>query len=73
MYLCKGKNGFPGGSDSKESICNAGDQGLIPGLGKYSEERGNPLQYSCLENSHGQKSLVGYSPWGRKGQTRLGD
>ena len=27
---------------------------------------GNPLQYSCLENPHGQRSLVGYSPWGRK-------
>ena len=35
MYLCKGKNVYPGGSDGKESICNAGDQGLIPGLGKY--------------------------------------
>ena len=67
MYLCKGKNGFPGGSDSKESVCNVGDQGLIPGLGKYpGGEHGNPFQYSCLENSHGQRSLVGYSPWGHK-------
>ena len=39
--------------------------GSIPGLGKSPEEgNGNPLQYSCLEKSHGQQSLVGYSPWG---------
>ena len=44
--------GFPGGSDSKASTCNAGDLGLIPGLGRSPEEgNGNPLQYSCLENS----------------------
>ena len=44
--------GFPGGSDSKESACNAGDLGLIPGSGSYrGEGNGNPLQYSCLENS----------------------
>ena len=43
---------FPGGSDGKESACNAGDLGLIPGLGKIPREgNGNPLQYSCLENS----------------------
>ena len=42
---------FPSGSDSKESSCNAGDPGLIPRLGKSSEERnGNPLQYLCLGN-----------------------
>ena len=41
----------PGGSDSKESACNAGDPGLIPELGKPpGEGKGNPLQYSCLEN-----------------------
>ena len=44
--------GIPAGSDSKESVSNAGDQGLIPGLGIPSGEgNGNPLQYSCLENS----------------------
>ena len=44
--------GFPGGSDSKESACNVGDPGSIPGLGRSpSEGDGNPLQYSCLENS----------------------
>ena len=42
---------FPGGLDSKESACNAGDLGLIPGLGRSpGEGNGNPLQYSCLEN-----------------------
>ena len=43
--------GFPGGSDSKQSACNEGDLGLIPGLGTSPEEgNGNPLQYSCREN-----------------------
>ena len=44
--------GFPGGSDGKVSACNVGDPGLIPGLGRSpGEGNGNPLQYSCLENS----------------------
>ena len=44
--------GFPDGSDGRESACNAADLDLIPGLGISSgEENGNPLQYSCLENS----------------------
>ena len=43
--------GFPGGSDGKESVCNVGDLGLIPVLGRPSGEgNGNPFQYSCLEN-----------------------
>ena len=46
------KMGFPGGSDSKESACNAGDLGLIPESGRSSGERtGYPFQYSCLEHS----------------------
>ena len=46
--------GFPGGSDSQESTCNAGDLGLIPGLGRsLGGVHGNPFQYSCL----------GESPW----------
>ena len=58
---------FPGGSDSKESSCNAGDQSLIPGSGSFHGEGiGFPLQYACPENPHGQSSLVGYSPWGLK-------
>ena len=44
--------GFPGGSDGKASAWNAGDLGLIPGSGRFPREgNGNPLQYSCLENS----------------------
>ena len=59
--------GFPGGSDGKASACNVGDLGSIPGPGRSpGEANGKPLQYSCLENSHGQRSLVGYSPWGHK-------
>ena len=55
--------GFPGGSDGKESTCNAGDLGLIPGLGRSpGGGHGNPLQYSSLKNPHGQRSLAGYSP-----------
>ena len=57
----------PGGSEGKESACNVGDPGLIPGLGRSpGKGNGTPLQSSCLENSHGQRSLVGYSPWGLK-------
>ena len=57
--------GFPGCSDGKESACNAGDLDLIPGLGR-SPGGGhvNTLQYSCLENPHGQRSLAGNSLWG---------
>ena len=44
-----------------------GDLGLIPGLGRSpGEGNGNPLQYSCLENAHGQRTQAGYSPWGHK-------
>ena len=51
----------------KNLPADAGATGLIPGLGR-SPGRGhvNPLQYSCLENPHGQRSLAGYSPWGHK-------
>ena len=60
------RQGFPGGSDGKESAYNVGDLGSSPGLGRSPrEEHGNPLQYSCLQTSHGQ-SLAGYSPWGHK-------
>ena len=44
--------GFPGGSDSKESACNVGDLGSVPGSGRFpGEGNGNPLRFSCLENS----------------------
>ena len=66
--------GFPGGSDSKESTCNAGDWVSIPGLGRSpGGGNGNPLQDSGLEDPHGQRSLAGSSPWGRKESDRTED
>ena len=57
--------GFTGGLVGKESTCNEGELGSIPGLGRsLGGGNGNPLQYSCLENLHGQKNLAGCSPWG---------
>ena len=51
----------------KASAYTAGDLGSIPGLGRSpGEGNGNSLQYSCLEKSHGQRSLAGYRPWGCK-------
>ena len=59
--------GFPIGSDGKESVCRVEDLGLIPGLERSpGEEHSNPLQYSCLQNPHGQRSLARYRPWGHK-------
>ena len=59
--------GFPAGSDGKDSACNAGALASISRLGRFPEGgHGNPLQYSCLENTHGQRSLAGYSPSGHK-------
>ena len=53
--------------EMQETACNVGDMGSIPGLGRSPEAgNGNPLQYSCLEKSHGWRRLVGYSPWGHK-------
>ena len=58
MVLFNGTPSFPGGSDGKESACNAGDMGSVPGLGRSpGEEHGKPLQYSCLEC---------HRPWGHK-------
>ena len=52
---------------SRASACNAGDLGSIPGLGRsLGGVHGSPLQYSCLENPHEQRRLVGYSPRGHK-------
>ena len=51
----------------KKPPANVRDPGSIPGLGRSpGGGNGNPLQYSCLENPHGQRSLVGYSSWGFK-------
>ena len=60
------KEVFPGGSEGKASACNAGDPGSIPGLGRSpGEGNGNPLQYSCLENSMARGAA--------KSQTQLSD
>ena len=59
--------GFPGGSEGKVSTYNAGDLGSILKLGRsHAGGHINTLQYSCLENSHGQRSPAGYSPRGQK-------
>ena len=51
----------------KASACNVGDLASILGLGRFpGGGHGTPLQHSCLENPHGQRSLAGYSPWGHK-------
>ena len=61
---------FPGGSDGKESACNAGDLGSIPGLGTSpGEGNGNPLQYSCLDQNRQTVEPGGVA----KNQTRLSD
>ena len=57
IYILE-KRGFPGGSAGKESACNAGDLGLIPGLGRSpGEGKGYPLQYSGLKNSMDCQSM----------------
>ena len=62
--------GFPGGSDGKESTCDVGDLGSIPGLGRSpGGGHGNSLQYTCLENPHGQRSPAGYSHGVTKSRT----
>ena len=64
LLFLKLKYSFPGDSDGKESACNVGDPGLIPGVGRaLGGGNSNPLQYSHL---HEQRSLVGYNPRGHK-------
>ena len=64
--------GFSGSSDSKESACNAGDLSSIPGSGiSPGEGNGNPLQYSCLENSMDRGSWWATVPGVAKSQTRM--
>ena len=59
--------GFPGGSDGKESAYNAGDSGSIPRSGRSPEGRKwQPTPVFLSGECHGQRSLVGYSPWGQK-------
>ena len=79
MLLCiKNKQtkttGFPEGSDNKESACNVGDLGSIPGLGRFPEGgHGNPIQYSCPENPMDRgawrATVHGVTEW----QTQLSD
>ena len=62
---CQYVLGFPGGSEDKGSTCSVGDLGLIPGWGRSpGGGHGSPLQYSCLENPQGHRSLWGYRLWG---------
>ena len=69
IFLIHSPVGFPGGSVDKESACNVGDLGLIPGLGRTpGEGNGNPLQNSCLENSM-DRGVHGVT----KSRTRLSD
>ena len=64
--------GFPGGPDSKESACGAGDPGLISGLGRSSGEgNGNSLQYYCLENSMDREAWQAAVHREAKSHTRL--
>ena len=61
--------GFPGGSDGKESACDAGDLGSNPWLGRSPGEGWQPTPVFLPGEFHGQRSLAGYSLWGHKGQT----
>ena len=66
--------GFPGGSAGKESVGNVGDLGSIPGIRRSpGEGHGNPLQYSCLENPHGQGEWQATVHGVAKSRTRLSD
>ena len=66
--------GFSGGLDGKESVCNAGDLGSIPGLGRSpGGGNGNPLQYSCLENSMDRGAWQATVHGVAKNQTRVTD
>ena len=70
--LLEMKWGFPGGSDCKESACNAGDPDLIPGSGRSpGEGNGNPLQYPCLENPMDRGAWWATVHGATKSQTQL--
>ena len=61
------RGGLPDGTVVKNLLASARDMVSTPGLGRSpGVGNGNPLQYSCLEIFHGQRSLAGYSPWGRR-------
>ena len=66
--------GLSGGSESKESACNAGDPGSVPGLGRSTKEgNGNQFQYSCLENSKGKGAWWATGHGVAKSRTQLSD
>ena len=66
--------GFPGGSEIKTSACNVGDLASTPGSGRSpGEGKGNPLQYSCLENPLGRGAWRAAVHGAAKSQTRLSD
>ena len=68
------RGGFPGGSDSTASACNAGDLGSLPGSGRSPEEgNGSPLQYSCLENPMDRGAWWATVHGAAKSRTRLSD
>ena len=68
------KTGLPSWLSGKESACNAGDAGSIPGSGRFSGgENGKPLQYSCLENSTERGAWWATVHGVAKGQTQLSD
>ena len=67
LRLGDGSLGLPLWLSGQESVCNAGDPGLIPGSKRSPEGgHGNPLPVFLPGESHGQRNLVGYSPWGHK-------
>ena len=65
-YLLSEHLGFPGGSDSKESVGNVGDLGSIPRLGRSLEKGMATHSSTPARKSNGQRNLAGYSPWGCK-------
>ena len=66
FFIEMAKKCFPGGSDGKESACNAGEQGSIPGPERSPGEGWHPTPVFLPGEFHGQRGLVGYSPWGPK-------
>ena len=67
QYIVRASQVVLGVKNLRASGGDTRDMDLTPGLGRSpGVGNGNALQYSCLENSHGQRSLVGYNPWGHK-------
>ena len=65
LFITTIYQGLPGGSDGKESACNTGDSGSVPGSGRSpGEGNDNPRQYFCLENPMDRGARAGYCPWG---------